>query len=280
MLWLLGIGGLLVLAAGFTALLNWESEADDSASHWDLANLGGDYAMIMTTLAGIGITAVVFLAELRNEVGHQAYASVIGIFLMGLVLLIGTSVTYATTRNAYTSETDDRNVVMARRVLFLMCTVCFFMSVTMTLLGLLPLLELIRLPELSEIFSWVMLFVIVAGGNRLGAWAHALFDTRMLVSVLFPFQATGLVVLYRMVLVPRFPWLWPEWYPAVALALVTVALCATVFFIETSMIRFHGKPRQQIALRLLGPKLLPPFISSALTSITCVWIALAHPFVG
>lgn len=277
MLWLLFVGALLALTAGITAYLNRDSDPDDTASHWDLSSLGGDYAGIMTTLMGIGITAIVLLAELRDELAHDQYSSVIGILLIGLVLLTGTSTTYATTRNALNVGRENMDVVIARRVLFLMCTVCFFMSVSMTLLGLIPLLNLIRVPEVSRIFSWVMLFVIFSGGTRLGAWADALFNTRTLVTFLFPVQALVGAWIYRMLLAPAFPHLWPQWNAGVSFALVTVGLCATVFFIETSMIRFHGKPRALQVLGKFGPKLLPPFLAAALTSITLVWISLAYP---
>ena len=90
-----------------TALLNRGARIIPSRRS-GICVLGKDYAAILATLAGIAITAVVFLAELRDEIAPQAYSSVLGIFSISLVIMVGGSLAYGTSSNALEMDGTTR----------------------------------------------------------------------------------------------------------------------------------------------------------------------------
>ena len=236
--------------------------------------LGKDYAAILATLAGIAITAVVFLAELRDEIAPQAYSSVLGIFSISLVIMVGGSLAYGTSSNTLDADGDDEDERIARCVIFILVTATFYSGVALTMLGLHPLLIYIELEDIAGIMAWLLLFSLFAGGNRLGAWMYALLGTRNRVSALASPQAIVVAAVYRLVLVPRFPELWPQKNPAIAFSVLVMMIAAIPFFLETTMLRYHRDPSSRRLVRRLGPASLPPFISAALTAVALVWMSL------
>jgi hypothetical protein len=272
--WIVGVFLLLCVNGAITALLNRGERTIPPRTLWDLSSLGKDYATILATLAGIAITAVVFLAELRDEIAPQAYSSVLGIFSISLVIMVGGSLAYGTSSNALEADGNEEDERIARCVMFILVTSCFYGGVALSMLGLHPLLIYIELEDIAEIMAWLLLFSLFAGGNRLGAWMFALLGTRNRVSALASPQAIVAAGLYRLVLVPRFPELWPQKNPAVAFAVLVMMLAAIPFFLETTMLRYHGQPSSRRLLRRVGPSALPPFISGVLTAVVLVWMSL------
>ncbi len=276
MLWILGILCLLLLTAGVCACLNRKRQRPSYETRWDLASLGGSYSGVLTTLAAVGVATTVFVAQLRIGSGAPAYSSVIGLFLIAFIMLIGTTVTLATFRSA-TTDPRDRDSVMARRVMFVLSVLCFYLGVSLTLLGLQPLLISIRLNDVAEVFSWVLLFVLFAGATRVCSWSTSLLGATNGTSSLGPAAAMGLAVCYHQWLVPRFPWLWPSWNPAISLSIVVLAMASAVFFVETLMIRMHGTHQVHETLHRLGPRLVPQVSLAGASAITMVWLALVFP---
>jgi hypothetical protein len=272
--WIVGVLLLLCVNGAITAFLNRGERNIPPRTLWDLSSLGKDYATILATLAGIAITAVVFLAELRDEIAPQAYASVLGIFSISLVIMVGGSLAYGTSSNALDSDGHDEDERIARCVLFILVTSCFYGGVALSMLGLHPLLIYIELEDIAEIMAWLLLFSLFAGGNRLGAWMFALLGTRNRVSALASPQAILAAGSYRLLLAPRFPELWPQKNPAVVFSVLVMMLAAIPFFLETTMLRYHGQPSSHRLLRRVGPTALPPFISAVLTAVALVWMSL------
>lgn len=276
-MWIFGIGALLCLTAGVTAVLNRGRGSPPITSHWDLIGLGNAYAQILTSLATIAFAAAVFLAEIRGDAGAAAYSNVIGLFLIAFIVLLGTSVTYATACTAVAPEQSDLNFIVARRVMFALSTLCFYLGVSLALLGLRPLLISIHLDDIAGIFSWLLLFVLFAGANRVSAWMHGLLGATVSAVALGPLVAIGMASFYRLVLVPVFPWLWPTDNPTIALGVSVLVLASVVFFLESMMIRFHGADRAQAFLCRFGPGWLPPCAMVGVAAISCVWLSLIVP---
>ena len=103
---------------------------------------------------------------------------------------------------------------------------------------------------------------------------YALLGTRNRVSALASPQAIVVAGVYRLLLVPRFPELWPQKNPAIAFSVLVMMIAAIPFFLETTMLRYHRDPASRRIVRRLGPSALPPFISAALTAVALVWMSL------
>lgn len=275
-MWIAGLFGLFALVAGSTASLNRQRLPPIAETHWDLGGLGVDYAMILASLGGFTVTGAIFLAELRDANG-VAYSDVIALFLIAFVILTGTSVTYATLRNAIRPHECSHDLQVSHRVMYMLSTTCFFLGISLSLLGLLPLLVAIELPDVAATFGWLLMFVLVSGGARLGAWMHSLLGMDTLAAMLLPFIAFGGAVFYRVVIADSLPWLWPDRQATLSFSMTVFVFTAAAFFVETSMIRFQHRPDAHAALRRLGPSVLPPLVACGVTAIFLVWLSLFYP---
>jgi hypothetical protein len=232
--------------------------------------------MILASLGGFTITGAVFLAEIRDDAGAQANADVITLFLTAFIILTGTAVTYATLRNAVHPEDAPFDMQVSHRVMYVLSTMCFFLGISLSLLGLVPMLLSINLASVANTFSWLLVFVLVAGGSRLGAWLHSLLGIDTVTAVTQPLIAMFGAAAYRFLLAPGLPMLWPQ-ASALSFAMVVFAITAAAFFIESSMIRLQHRPSCHSALARLGPLLLPPLVTAAICAIDLVWLSIVFP---
>ena len=248
-----------------------------AARHWDLGGLGVDYAMILASFGGFTVTGAIFLAELREDGSAQAYADVIALFLTAFVILTGTAVSYATLRNAVHPEDSSIELQVSHRVMYVLATTCFFLGVCLSLLGLLPMLVAIGLAQVAQTFSWLLLFVVLAGGMRLGAWLHSLLGMEARAAILMPFISLGGALAYRAAASTVLPWAWPGSQATLLFSILVFVLAAFAFFIETSMIRMQHRDDAHGALYRFGPALVPVYSSCGVTAILLVWLSLVYP---
>jgi hypothetical protein len=274
--WILGTGACLVVSAYLTAFLNRRRTLPHQARLWDLGGLGVDYAMILASLGGFTITGAIFLAEIREDAGAQANADVIALFLIAFVILTGTAVTYATLRNAIQPDDAPFAMQVSHRVMYVLSTMCFFSGISLSLLGLLPMLMSINLPSVAQTFSWLLVFVLVAGGSRLGAWMHSLLGIDAVTALTQPLIALAGAAAYRFLMVPGLPSLWPSQAP-LSFGMVVFAITATAFVVESSMIRMQHRDNAHRSVARLGPLLLPPLITALICAIDLVWLSLVYP---
>lgn len=276
-MWILGTLGCLTTCAWLTAVLNRRRREPHPSKLWDLGGLGVDYAMILASLGGFTITGAVFLAEIRDDAGAQANADVITLFLTAFIILTGTAVTYATLRNAVHPDDAPFDLQVSHRVMYVMSTMCFFLGISLSLLGLIPMLMSINLASVAQTFSWLLAFVLLAGGSRLGAWMHSLLGIDTVTALTQPFMAMLGAIAYRFLLAPGLPMLWPQSQSALSFAMVVFAITAAAFFVESSMIRLQHRLSCHGAVARLGPLVLPPLVTVAICAIDLVWLSIVFP---
>lgn len=85
---------------------------------------------------------------------------------MAFIVLIGTALMFATSRSASWDSAETEVAAVCRRTMYVLANLCFYLGVSMSWLGLHPLLVAIELNHLASVFSWLLLFTIFAGALR------------------------------------------------------------------------------------------------------------------
>jgi hypothetical protein len=276
-MWLVGILGLFLLTASVTALLA-RREQQPPNIHWEVVGLGEAYAGIVSDLAAFSVTAAVFLADIQTE-AKQSLADVMAMFIISFIILMGTTVTYTTFSGVSSPEEMIEDFQLGRRVMYIFSTLGFYLGLSTGWLGLHPLLMAINLQEVANVLIWILLAALFGGSSRLGAWLHTLLGVNLLTTSLLSFIAFAAAALYKLVLVPRYPELWPTTHTALSLTALVFAVGFPIFALDTLMIARHGNQKAYIALQWVGSKILPSYIACASTSVFLLWFAVIaqHP---
>jgi hypothetical protein len=272
-MWVLGIIVLLALVAAGVAALNRVREEPSGEQRWDIGSLGVSYSAIISPLAAFSVASAVFLANLTRASASDSFEQVMALFLIAFIMLMGTSLMFATTRSLQPAGPPDRSFVLTQRVLYELASLGFYAGLNTSWLGLRPLLESIELHELADVFSWLLLFSLISGSMRQGAWLHSLLGIRAVPSyavTLIPFAAA---TVYRLVIATAFAGLWPS-NPTTAFALVVFGVTSLAFVVETNMIRFHGKAPAEAMVSRAGPVVVPPYVASVVASLALLWFSL------
>src|SRR5262249_45634435 len=136
------------------------------------------------------------------------------------------------------------------------------------------LLVAIDLSVVADIFSWVLLFAVLAGASRVGSWTHTLLETPKFVLSTVPVQALIAAGCYRLVLVPHYAWLWPPTHPTLSLTVMIFAVATVVLAIDSFMVASHGEARAHCLLHHIGRKILLAYITCAVTGLVLLWLSL------
>ncbi len=271
-MWLVGILGLFLLVASVTTLLA-RREQQPPNLHWEVVGLGEAYAGIVSDLAAFSVTAAVFLADIQTE-AKQSLADVMAMFVISFIILMGTTVTYTTFSGASSPEEMVEDFQLGRRVMYILSTLGFYLGLSTGWLGLYPLLIAINLQEVANVLMWILLASLFGGSSRLGAWLHTLLGVNLLTTSLLPYMAFASAAFYKLVLVPRYPVLWPTTHPTLSLTALAFAVAFPIFAVDTLMIARHGNQKAYIALQWAGSKILPSYIACVSTSIFLLWFAV------
>jgi hypothetical protein len=215
----------------------------------------------------------VFLANLARSSDSRAFEQVIALFLVAFIVLIGTALTFATFRGVVAAGEPSEDFIISRRVMYILTNLGFYLGLNLGWLGLLPLLRAIQLDELAQVFSWLLLFSILSGSMRQGAWASSLLGASKFASYGVTVVAGLAAAAYRMALVPLFGALWPA-NPTLTFAIVVFAFGGLIFSVETTMIRFNGGETAERRLARLGLLIVPPYMACAATSLLLLWFSL------
>lgn len=202
-MWIIGVLSLVILVGAVTGIFSRKRTSPTFVTEWDLESLSGEYAAIIAPLAGFSVAAAVFLANLSRVARTSYFADVMALFLIALIMLMATAVMFATFRSARLGPSPSEELLSVHSMLYLICNLGFYLSLSMSWLGLRPLLLSIELSALAEVFTWVLLFSLTLGAIRVGAWLHIFLGTKMLASLLVPIIPIVTVVAYGLVLAPQ-----------------------------------------------------------------------------
>jgi hypothetical protein len=208
-MWLVGLSALAVLTGALSGLLAARRSFPVGSAKWDLGSLSGAYAAIIAPLAGFTVAASVFLANLSRVAQTPYFADVMALFLIAFIMLMGTGVMFATFRSVALDAPATTDQMAVHSMLYLVANLGFYLSLSMSWLGLRPLLLSIGLSTLASVFTWILLFSLLAGALRLGAWCHTLLGVSSLASVAIPVISIAAAIAYGSVFARGPSALWP-----------------------------------------------------------------------
>lgn len=190
-------------------------------------------------------------------------------------MLMGTAVMFATFQSAKLRAQSGDDHLAVHHMLFVVSNLGFYLALSLSWLGLRPLLLSIGLSTLASVFTWVLLFSLLAGATRIGAWLHTLLGMRPLQSFSVPLLSMVAAIVYGFTFAPRYSALWPAANPVLSLALLVFAVGALAFALETTMIILHSRPETHRRLRRIGTIFFVPYLSAGITAITLLWVSVA-----
>ena len=174
-MWIIGIVTLFIVVGSIQLVLIGKLEAITFSARWDISRLSKAYSGIVSPLAAFSVASAVLLANLlQRSKNPEAFADVMALFFIAFIILVGTAVTLAPGQGALPNGEDAEDFHIGRRVLYILSMLGFFLGLSMSWMGLYPLLVAIDLPVVADVFSWVLLFAVLAGASRLGSWTHTL----------------------------------------------------------------------------------------------------------
>jgi hypothetical protein len=276
-MWLIGVVVLMSFNASIVALANRRRKEVGPVPYWNYVHMGESYGLIVGPLAGISVAAAVFLASVTRAAQSPSFVDVMATFLISIIILMGNGMMLATFRSAEKGRNPGEDFESAHGVVWVLCSIVFYSGVTMSWIGLRPMLISIDLVPLANVFTWLLLFTILSGCARLGGWLFSLVGTKAPTAILVAVLPIGTAAIYRLILVPALAWLWPSAGQTLTFAVVVLAVSTLAFGVETSMIAFVGEKRMLARVRHLGPILLPPYVAMVETAVALLWLSVAVP---
>lgn len=274
-MWLVGFFVLAVLTAAISGLFGARRRFSTGRTKWDLGSLSGAYAGIIAPLAGFSVAASVFLANLSRVAETRYFADVMALFLIAFIMLMATAVMFATFRSTVLDPSASTDHAAIHSTLYLLSNLGFYLALSMSWLGLRPLLLSIGLSTLASVFTWILLFSLLAGALRIGAWLHTLLGVPGRASVAIPVVSILGAIAYGFLFAHRPSVLWPPTNPVLSIAVLIFAIGSVAFTFETLMITLHHKVKSHSRLRRVLELLITPYIGLSISAIALLWYAIA-----
>jgi hypothetical protein len=276
-MWVVGIILLLCLVSLFALLLAHKRRAAALPLLWDIPRVAGAYMGIVGTLAGFTVGSSFFLANLFINTGMQEFETVMGMFLMTFLVLVGTGMMYGTLPNYASGKTTDNQFMVAQQTIYILGNTGYYIGISIAWLSLRPLLISLNLRNLADLFSWLLLFVILAGGTRLSLFVYRLtLASRLTVSAV-PIVGFLAATLYRLGVAPLLPGLWPSTNVSLNFAVVAFILNAVGFSAGTYILVYQGANAPSAAIVRRRDTILLVYVQAVTTVIMLLWYAVVLP---
>ncbi len=271
------LGGVLLLLAAVVAVVTRIGRTlrpVPSEPIWNIPAVASTYTGIAGALAGFSVASTVFLAYRTAALGTDADVATMGMFLVAFIGFLVASQMFGTLPNREAVE-DAEGDDLDQRLGFLLAIVGYYVGLSISWLGLRPLLIGLRQRGLADVFAWLLLAAVFAGAARLGVFLYRLTTVRGAACLTIPFLGFGAAAAYRLLAVPVVPSLWPARDAALAITLVVAGIAALGFAAETAMLAFHGDARLRRRLPGLGQRLVLAYVQAVVTVVALLWFAVS-----
>ena len=282
-MWAVGMGAILLLSAMSVQPLGWRRRDTPVRVPWDVVHVASTYTPIAGGLAGISVTSAVFLANLAALGRSNELAPVVGIFLIAFVTYLGTTLIFATIPGPAGPEQGGGSA-RSQGLLFVLGNITFFVGILMTILALRPLLLAVGLLALADIFTWLLLFTVIAGVLRIGLFVHVLLEVAGRAYAAMPIIAIAAAVAYRYAICALVPSLWPAALDAGRSAALEAMLMVTVvcfvsaagaFVAQSLLLSLYGDAAVERLILRFGHRVMLGYAQLVSTSIALLWVATA-----
>lgn len=268
-------GTLVLFAAGVTAMVSigWKPRAVASLPLWDISRQGGTYTGIVGTLGGFSVTSAIFVAGLDAARTSPAFATVIGMLLVAFLILVFAALLLASTPNA--GETGDDAAAQSLSHAVANMGGCLGLSISW--LALVPLLDMIGLPALARVFTWMLLLVALAAGGWVAVFDYRLTLANIPACLAIPVVGLGLPAVYRLIAVQRWPALWPATDAALHVVFVALGVAGLFMAFQGALLVAHGQEAGRRRLRWDGHRWVLAASAVYALAVGLTWFAVAMP---
>jgi hypothetical protein len=235
------------------------------------------YTTIVGSLSGFAVASAIFIVSLRVYRGAPEFEVVIGLFLVGFILLVGTAMMFATVPNHPAFGPGRSQSGSTQWVIYALANTSYYLGISATWFGLRPLLLAVDLPMLASIFTWILLFVAVAGASRIAMFVYRLTRFGRPIVFLIPGISFGVATLYRLGLVPLVQNMWPAENPSLAFVIVVFVVGAVGFSASTLLLQRVTSLASPQPTRRKREDWLLMFVQAASCSVAFLWWAVAIP---
>lgn len=272
------LGGVLLLLIAVVAVVTWigrSLRSAPSAPLWDIPAVASTYTGIVGALAGFTVASTVFLANRAASRNTEAFAVTMGMFLVAFIGFLVASQMFGTLPNRAPAEDAGANDDLDQRLGFLLAIVGYYVGLSISWLGLRPLLIGLMQRALADVFAWLLLVAVFAGAARLGVFLYRLTTVPSAACLAVPLLGFGAAAAYRLLAVPFVPSLWPKQDAALAITLVVAGLAGFGFAAETAMLAFHGDARLRTRLPGPGQRVVLAYVQAVVAVVALLWFAVA-----
>jgi hypothetical protein len=274
-MWLVGIAALMGFAVGAIVVVGRLRPEGPKIPVWDIPRTAATNTTIVGSLSGFAVASSIFIANLRINQDDRAFEPVIGLFLTGFVTLVGTAMMFGMVPNHPQVDGAADKHGSVQHIDFTLATIGYYIGLAAIWMGLRPLLIALDMPHVADIFTWILLFVAVSGASRsaIHVYRFSRFGRHIIAAV--PLIALGLTAIYRLVLVPAVPQLWPSGDAPLGMVLIAFVVGASGFVVSNLLIAGMSAAElstKSVARRHLG---LLAHAQIAACAVTLLWWAVA-----
>ncbi len=144
-------------------------------------------------------------------------------------------------------------------------------------LALISLLQMIDLPALAAGFTWLMLYVALAGSGWTAMFSYGLTTASAQACLAIPVHGFGLAAAYRLVAVRLAPGLWPATDVALHFTFAAFAVAALTLSLHASLLATPGNPGVARLLQRHGHRVALAYSEASALAVSLIWFAVAAP---
>jgi hypothetical protein len=263
---------LLTIGVGLALVVGWNARPGASDQRWIAAGLGGMFKDIAGTLAGFTITAATFLGTLNQDKDAPALAAAVGLLLLSFLILLCTAMLYSSMPAV---QDDDPAVDGSQSLIDLLANAAYFIGAALGWVALRPLLQLIGLPGVADMFTWLLLITAVAGSARLAALTYRLSTANLPACLGIPLLGFGLPILFWLIASRTTPELLPGSNDVLQVAAIAFVVSIVALALQTIILMAHSHAVLNQHTLALGHRLAIATSQAAVLIIAATWLAVA-----
>lgn len=274
-MWLFGMLGAFMFAAVAILLLGCGQRVRLRRPGWDVALVSQRYIFIVGSLSGFSVASATFLAGFIERTGSPSLLTVIGMFLTAFITFVGTAMIFAIVPANPTGEKPGEGSAEWQHTVYIFGNCGYYIGIALSWFALRPFLLAINLDFLADIYTWIVLFAVLVGAARLGLHFYLLTAHTALACISLPIVGFGVALVYRFVLVPFFPVLWPQENESLLLSVMLFALMALMFTADTFVLALE--PKHRLAKWLINPKsgALLAYVQVIIVAVALLWTSIS-----
>ena len=264
---------LLAIGVGLALVVGWNARPGASDQRWIAAGLSSMFKDIAGTLAGFTITAATFLGTLSQDKDAPALAAAVGLLLLSFLILMSTAMMYSSIPAAQVEElaVDDGS----QALIDLLANAAYFIGAALGWVALRPLLQLIGLPGVADMFTWLLLITAVAGSARLAALTYRLSTANLSACMGIPVLGFGLPILYWFIMSRTRPDLLPHSNDVLQVAAIAFLISIVALALQTIILMVRGHATLSQRTLAFGHRIALATSQAAALIIAATWLAVA-----